>query len=259
MRFPSVFSQELRVGLCPDRLVIQHRRRGKATFSSRMTADPLAELQTVLDTPDFLRARCTVVLSSRYVRYAVLPWDASLSSEDEWQSYGGLHLNRVYGSVASEWNVSLSRLHATQSRVACAVDRGLRDFLREVHARRGRSRLVSAEPYLISAFNLRRKLFKPHPAWFVLQEPRCLTLGLIHQGQWKSLRRRAYEERWQETLPFLIERQSTADALPACERVLLWAEDQEGGIPQQLGRYAISDVTPAASSSDRQFSMARCR
>jgi hypothetical protein len=141
--------------------------------------------------------------------------------------------------------------------VVCAVDRELRDFLRDMQRQSTRARLVSAQPYLMFAFNLRRKALNGHTGWFVVQEPGRLALGLIKDGEWQSIRRRTYEHRWQDALPALLDRESGANELPSSDRIFLWTED-EGAIPERLGRYAVTDVTSPRTglSVDRRFAMA---
>lgn len=172
------------------------------------------------DTAERLRqvpgeARLEVVLSNHLLRYAVLPWSAALSSEDEWMAYARHTFAATYGSDAAGWRVRLCDGGRGHNRIACAADAALLDAIAAVE------RVISIQPHLMAAFNARRGEFGRESGWFVLHEPGRLTLGLVADGEWKLLRNRQAAENWRDSLPDLLHRETEASGAAACGRVVL--------------------------------------
>ena len=172
------------------------------------------------DTADSLRripgnAALEVVLSNHLIRYAVLPWSAALSSEGEWMAYARHTFTATYGGDAADWRIRLCASGRRKTRVACAADAALLDALAGVE------RVVSIQPHLTAAFNVRRGEFGKEPGWFVLHEPGRLTLGLVADGEWKLLRNLRAREDWRESLDDLLHRETAASGEMACGRIVL--------------------------------------
>ena len=172
------------------------------------------------DTAERLRqipgnARLDVVLSNHLVRYAVLPWSAELSSEDEWIAYARHVFGSTYGTEAAGWHFRICDGGRGKARVACAADAVLLDSIAAVE------RVASIQPHLMAAYNARRREFRSEPGWFVLHEPGRLTLGLIVDAEWKLLRNRQAPENWRDSLGDLLHRETAASGIAACERVVL--------------------------------------
>src|SRR5205085_2022832 len=116
------------VGLYPDRLVLA---RGKAaqTFPVppgdaqaprwRAALDALGALEALR------RTEVTVVLSSFFVRYTVVPLSEALSGAVERLAFARHCLARIHGPLAEGWTVRLSR------EIACGVEPLLVQGLRE--------------------------------------------------------------------------------------------------------------------------------
>lgn len=156
-----------------------------------------------------------VILSNHLVRYTVLPWSAALSTERDWMAYAEHIFTSTYGARAAGWRIRICDAGRRRARVACAVEATLLNSIAAM------PRVVSIQPHLMSAFNTRRGEFDKDPGWFVLHERGRLTLGLVADGEWKLLRNRAAREDWRETLADLIQRETTASGVTACERVVL--------------------------------------
>jgi len=172
------------------------------------------------DSADGLRripgnAKLEVVLSNHLVRYAVLPWSAALSSEDEWMAYARHIFGETYGAEAAGWRIQICEGSRRKSRAACSADAALLDSIASVE------RVVSIQPLLMAAFNARRSEFGQEPGWFVLHETGRLTLGLIADGEWKVLRNRRAAENWRDSLQDLLHRETEASGAAACGRVVL--------------------------------------
>jgi hypothetical protein len=205
-----LWRERVRVGLCPDRLVLAGSTR------------PVEELEALC-----ARFKATVVLSSHYVRYAVLPWSEALRTQEEWAAFAQHAFASTYGNLAAAWQVRVCDTGRRRARIASAVDAALVEKLRALGA-------VSVQPWLMAAFNARRRMFNGQAAWFVLQEHGRLTASLIAQGEWKLIRNRQANGNWREELPGILDRES-AD----CDQALLCAEEEA---PATLGRYRVSAV-----------------
>lgn len=172
------------------------------------------------DTADGLRrlpgdARLDVVLSNHLVRYAMLPWSAALSSDEDWMAYARHVFGATYGADAAGWRMRICDGGRGKARVACAADASLLDTIGAVE------RVASIQPHLMAAFNARRGEFGSEPGWFVLHEPGRLTLGLVADGEWKLLRNRQAAEGWRDSLNDVLVRESAASGAAACGRVVL--------------------------------------
>ncbi len=190
--------------------------------------DPIGELRRMI-----AGTATTVVLSNHYLRYAVLPWSDALGSNSEWTAYARHAFTSTYGAVSSAWEVRICSTGARSERVACAMDRALLEELKNMPG------VVSIEPYLMSAFNGRRKAFGATATWFILQEPGRVASCLIEDGGWKRIRTRRVDADWRQALPDLLDREAALeDSL--CERAVVCAEED---IPTRAGRYALFDAS----------------
>lgn len=226
---------ELRVGLCPERLVL-------ASAIQPTQGDPVASLKKLVG-----RRPVHVVLSSHYVRYAVLAWSSALRSRDDWLDYARHIFTSTYGAAAMDWRLRVSG-SGRAPRVASAVDAALFESLRALPG------LVSVQPYLMAAFNARRRAFGKGTRWLVLQESGRLTLALIADGLWAFVRTRQANGNWQDSLGDLLDRELASDGSPPCEQAVLCSEAEP---PPQAGRYRIFDLTlpPGVKASARAHAM----
>lgn len=172
------------------------------------------------DTADSLRRlpggeKLEVVLSNHLVRYAVLPWSAALSSDEEWTAYALHVFGGTYGADAAGWRIRICDGGRSKARVACAADAVLLDSIAAIE------RVASIQPHLMAAFNARRREFGMEPGWFVVHEPGRVTLGLVADGEWKLLRNRQAAENWRDSLNDLLHRETAASGAAACGRVVL--------------------------------------
>jgi hypothetical protein len=212
---------ELRVGLCPDRLVFRDSVQPVA-------GDPVAALKESVG-----RSRVSVVVSNHFMRYALLPGSGVLKSDEDWLAYARHEFQATYGTQTSAWHIALCATGSNAPRLACAVDEELLASIRTLPG------LASVEPYLMTAFNARRRSLSRRTAWFVLQEPGRLVLCLFTKGRWKRVRTRQASGDWQASLPDLLDRELAAASDVECSEALVCAEDE---LPERLGAYRIRDV-----------------
>ncbi len=214
-----LFPTEFCIALAPGRIEITRRAYGlKRRIESwrradlapsggessgwRFAVDALAEL---LAGESSVRGRVQVVLSSHWVRFLVVPWNAGISTPVEFEHYARACFEQVHGEVVANWELRVDPAPAGQGRMACAVDRDLLGGLTELIEHSG-SRLVGVQPYLMHAFNPIASLVGRRRFLFVLVEPGRATLAAADQGAWCSVSNTPMTEA-AGTLPALIERE----------------------------------------------------
>jgi hypothetical protein len=199
----------MRVGLCPDRLVV---RRGPALqvlgLADVHGAPAWRAAGDALPAPLGARAprRRGVILSHDFVRYALLPWNAALRSDDAWRAYAAHRMSALYGAAAAGWTLRVASTAPRGARIACAAEPALLEALRaKLHEHS--VRLASVQPHLMAAFNGARRRLRGASCWLVVEEAGRLALARIERGAWCSLRCRRVDARWRESLPQLLERE----------------------------------------------------
>jgi len=201
--------ERVSVGLCPERLLVS---RGAATQVIGVApVDGASAWRAALDAlPVALGERAprrlAVILSHHFVRYALLPWNAALQSEDAWRAYAEHRLAAIYGAPAAPWALRVAATAPRGARIACAVEQALIDALQTKLRERG-VRPASVQPHLMAAFNRSRRRLRGASCWLVVAEAGRLALALIERGAWRSLRSRRVDARWREALPQLIARE----------------------------------------------------
>ncbi len=215
-----------RLGLCSDRLFLSKSRvvrlqPGQDAAEWRAALDALPEI--------LLSLKCreaSVVLADQFVRYALLPWNAAVKSDEQWLALARHRLAAIHGPVAAEWEVRLAQTAPMGPRLACAVDRALIEALASAFVAIN-VRLASVQPFLIAAFNRIRRHIGNGSCWLVVEEPGRLTLAFMQRGVWLAIRSRRADPRWREMLPEIIERESAFLALSEpCTRVIVCAQDE---------------------------------
>ncbi|HUG78662.1 MAG TPA: hypothetical protein VML57_14365 [Burkholderiales bacterium] len=221
----------LRIGLGPNKLIVSE---GKPVVLQLVDSD--AEWRAAVDAlPSILSSRksreASVVLADQLVRYALLPWSASLKRDEQWLALARHRFGAVHGARAAEWEVTLTETAPAGARLACAIDRDLLKALATTFAAAG-VRLISAQPFLAVAYNRVRETIGSGSCWLLVEEPGRLTLALIQRGAWTAIRTRRVDERWRRVLPEILAREAAFLGLDApCTRVIVCAQsafDTEG-------------------------------
>lgn len=224
--------KHLRVSLCADRLVLAGYARGLRTGKPKGNVVPVqilpnaAEWRGAVDAlPEVLSTHknhdVSIVIADQFVRYVLLPWHAALKTDAQWMTLARHRLTTVHGAAAASWDIKLTETAPMGPRLACAMDR---ELIQELEAKfvAANTRLVSVQPFLVTAFNRIRRTIGKDSCWLVIEEPGRLTLAFIQRGVWVAIRSRRSDHRWRETLPELIERESTFLALSEpCMRVIV--------------------------------------
>lgn len=214
-----LWRDQLRIALSPRRVVavrLSGFPRRRVTAKEIIACDngtpnwkPAldAVTQGLLTRPAWRRADASVVLSNHFARYQLLPWSDQIGSDAELAAYARQSFGQVHGEAAKAWAVSVNEARRGQPTLACAVDHGLIDGLDQAFAA-SKSRLVSVQPYLASAFNTLRINFTDDSAWFVVVEDGKLLLSLLLKGRWRAVAaRKVSMDSWAEELPLLLDRE----------------------------------------------------
>ena len=226
------------VEVYPDRLVLARASGGLARRSTHREVVPVspaeglaarwrAPLDRLAALPSELLAKSdvSVVLSSFFVRYALMPWSDALANEDERQAFARHCFSRVYGADADGWAIKLSASGAGKPQVACAVEHTLVDALSTV-VKAAAGRFSSLQPHLMASFNRCRRALGEADAWFVDVEPGLASIGLLQAGAWHSLRTVKVGPAWRQELPGLLSREAClAETAVPCSQVAVFAPD----------------------------------
>lgn len=136
------------------------------------------------------RIDVSVVLSNHFVRYAVVPQQDGAATREEELALARFHFARIHGERAKAWEVRLSP-ESGGAQLACAIDAALLEGLRacfpEGRKAGGKARLVSVQPYLMSAYNGWRRRIPREGAWLVLAERERTCLARLARRGWASV------------------------------------------------------------------------
>jgi hypothetical protein len=261
--------EHLRIGVCPDRLIVAGYSRGLRPALARRQLIPLepaddpsgwqravAALPAALAELQPGRGEVTLVLSNHFVRYALLPWNKGLRTRAEWDAFARHRLAAVHGSAVESWDLRLTETGPRGPRIACAVEHALLDALDAALEPSGAA-LVSVQPYLMAAFNRVRRELGNTDCWLVVEEPGRLTLALIERGSWRAIRSRRVDERWRHSLGEILERESAVLGLEhPCTQVAICSHEEPD--PELGSTLTLRDLTlpRGVALDDRSLAMA---
>jgi len=154
-----------------------------ALTTSRSWESLLAELTAIAAELQIRHVR--FILSSQFVRYAVLPWQPGVFSGQDWQALGEHHMRKLYGAVAESWEVRVAMQGHGESAVVCAIDRALLSRLEDIASEFGWV-VHGIEPALMAVFNHHRQAMPATDHWLLLAEPQRLLLAEVANGQWQQ-------------------------------------------------------------------------
>lgn len=238
----SLWSAErLRIGLAPERVDLARLRllsTQKLTRQSSVSCAPkpgeapwqaaLAALDGALAEWGSRGGSAAVVLSNHWVRYAVLPWQPSVTAAAEVEQLARLHFERNFGAAVSGWTIRSCDRGYGAAHLACAVDTALITALQACLAAHG-MRLSTLQPLLMAAYNDARREFSGNTA-FVIVETGRVCLSLLHQDRWLAIASRRTGADLGEALEQELATLD-ADAVPPRLDVLLIGADTPWSAP----------------------------
>ncbi len=148
----------------------------------------LAALETLLAESSWRDRPTTVILSSHFVRHAMLPPGPGLADAER-QTLAQVLFHETFGDLARDWELRISPPARGKPTVACGVPRQLLNSLRAVCERK--APLSSIQPSLMPVFNRARRKFGKADGCLAMVEPGRITLAGLSNGQWQFIDSRA--------------------------------------------------------------------
>ena len=133
-------------------------------------------------------AAVTVVLSNHFARFILVPWSEGLGNAEEETAFVRYCFAKVHGERSKDWDLRLNPTPSGSARIASAIDSSLVQAVRAAFPASARAKLVSVQPYLMSAYNRWRQDIKGERAWFLLVEPQRACLARLEGGRWSAVR-----------------------------------------------------------------------
>jgi hypothetical protein len=248
--------------LSPDRVALVRRRRGfghqpemhsQAECSSNTPQAAVDALNTLLAAPAIKGGDLTLVVSSHFVRYLLVPHQAQIGKPSELAAFAGICFDETFGNDSGGREIVVGRERAPSARIAAGLDTSFLHALRTAVAA-SRLRLVSVQPYLATLFNRLRPSLARRDFVFLVAEPTRSCLLVATGGCWRSLRNTGAAATPQE-LANLVEREAQLAGLGESDMppVFVHAPGQDdlelpscGGVtPKRVG---FRRGAPAASS-----------
>lgn len=189
---------EVRIGLAPERVILQRVRRGwppRVLATQALDADPageapwhgaLAALAQALEAREWQRAGARAVLSDRLLRYAAVPWSERLADRAETAEVAAAQLRAIHGERADGWLVRASEGSYGAAWLAAGVDRELVERLAALCESR-RLGLARVEPFFAAACNRFRRIMRERALWFAALEGGRLTAAYRDPAGWRAL------------------------------------------------------------------------
>ena len=159
----------------------------------------------------------TVIVSSRFVRYAVVPWRDTIIGEAERAEFARHCFRNIYGEAAAGWEIRISSGGFRRNALASAVDA---QMLRAVETSLTASGIpiASIQPNFMAACNrFRRELSGYRSGCIAVLEPGRVALGIFDGAGWRALSaRRLGTLKPEDLVPVLAQELKSvqADALP---------------------------------------------
>jgi len=149
------------------------------------------QLSGLFERPEWQNCDVRYVLSSHFVRYAVVPADPAVRGTAERTAFTQLVFEKIYGSLAREWDIRLNPAGSKEDTLACGVDRALLAVLRESAS--PSVRIAAIRPHLMCAINAIARRLTAGAAAIAIAEPARITLAFAQGGRWLGVASRAVE------------------------------------------------------------------
>lgn len=270
-----LFPDRLLVGLAPNALsLLRVSGAGRPRVSDKRTiaCDPAlgaepwegaaAALARLTEEMAQASAKVTVVLSNHFSRYVLVPWSEDLKKAEEETAFARYCFAKIHGERSKEWELRLSPARSGSARIASAVDAPLVRAVRAAFP--SKAKLVSIQPYLMSAFNRWRKQLGGARAWLLLVEPQRTCLARLERARWTAVRNSRGSFHGPEQWASLLDReQHLAGGERTAEGVYVHAPNGWKAPSAELGGWTFTNLAPASAegltpAESERFAMALC-
>ncbi|MGJ8620928.1 MAG: hypothetical protein ACSHWN_11405 [Methylophilaceae bacterium] len=146
-----------------------------------------AHLERVLNNKRWQASSAKLILSSYFVRYMVIPWNAEITTDEEFQAYLNHQFISVFGETIRHWNKSYNKAEYGCNTLASAVHNL---FLQTAHHifKAAHIKLESVHPQLMSIANQARKVVNEkrllQSFWITSIADGRVCLSLLMDGEW---------------------------------------------------------------------------
>lgn len=268
-----LWRDELRIVLCPDRVILARLGRGwrpRVLTKEVLPFQPGAngfEWQPSLDAlADRLKgakdesANAVVILSNHFVRYTLVRWDEQLTDPREQEALARICFQKTYGDLANDWTIRMSDEGYGLPCIACAIDRMLPEAIVRTLAPT-RLRLTSIRPYFVAAFNQWRRRLGDTRSFLLVAEPGRVCAGLLGDEKWFSVRMIPILDNLVDELPELLHREALLAGLDSIVTSYLFAPEEPNFVlPAGAGIAVETLKLPAREGfspyTDARFGMA---
>jgi hypothetical protein len=181
-----LWRNELAIGLSPRRITLS---RGAATTTELLVPgrDPVsvfARLADALRDEGWHASRARVVVADHpWARYVLVPWPAARLDAAGRLEHARFVLGDTFGEAVAGWTVTLADAPPGRPYLACAMPPSVRSSIEDALAP-AKIALVSLQPRLVAAFNMRRRRLPADDAWFVTASDDSLAAAHVSGGTW---------------------------------------------------------------------------
>ncbi|MBI3526787.1 MAG: hypothetical protein HY067_02345 [Betaproteobacteria bacterium] len=154
----------------------------------------------------------TVIVSSRFVRYTVVPWRDNVVSVPEQAEFARHCFQNIYGEAVADWEIRMSSGGFRRNALACAVDAEMLRAVEKLLVEHS-VRIVSIQPNFMAACNrFRRELGGYRSGCIAVLEPGRVALGIFDEAGWRTLSaRRIGTLKPDELVPVLAQELKSVD------------------------------------------------
>ena len=189
----------------------------------------LDKLAHMLRDPTWHHAAPVAVFSSALVRYAVLAWNAEITSKQERSVYLQHAFMNNFGDASKDWLMCEHIAGYGKASLASGIDQTLLKQVEAVFEAAGRP-LKAAHPLLMLASNQAIGYIKQnklaHSFWLVCEENQRLVLALIKNGDWQLVRNVAMEVDKEAQLQSLMQREILLSEIESDLPILVYVDDK---------------------------------
>ncbi|MDO9052831.1 MAG: hypothetical protein Q7U37_02705 [Gallionella sp.] len=223
-----LWRNQLRVVLCPDQVIILGLGRGlrpKVFLQAILPCVPASDLpgwQPALDafaywlssrdSNEMGKTDVTVILSSHFVRFAVMPFSSDVTRRDEQRILAQIMFEDIYGELSGQWTLEIGQGGYGEATLIAAVDTLLLDKITTL-LNSSALRLNAITPYFVSAFNGFCGQLQASGGLFAVVETGLMVVAAFNNGQLFSVSRIPLNGQLEELLPILLQREALTSGL----------------------------------------------
>lgn len=177
--------KSLTIALTPDSITINSGKKVLRTLAIESASAEKSSWLPVLSELEksaaaLAKNKVKFVISNNYIRYAVLPWQEDVFSQQDWQSLAENNMRERYGNVVDSWKVTVAMQGYGKPLLVSAIDQSLLARI-ETIAKQFSWQIESIEPALMTVVNHYKNKIKKS-SLLMLVEKQGLLLAEIAKG-----------------------------------------------------------------------------